>query len=121
MMFGLVFGFFLAVIIELFLIGIAYNLFIDWASKKGFLEANQADAIVFWVIFTLIGLALLDWRAALLAFITFSVSGLPMWLGYKWRYAQARRREKVEKREEYLKKNDWNVPKEWIDHEPPAA
>jgi uncharacterized membrane protein len=114
-MIGLSFGLFLAVIIELILIGILYNLIIEWASNKGYLEANLADAVVFWVALTLIGLAFLDWNAAKLAIIAFCASGLPMWFGYKWRYAQARRREKVEKRVEYFNKNDWSIPQDWVD------
>ena len=105
-MIGLGFGWFLAVIGELLLVGIAYTLFIEWASEKGYLEANMADAVVFWVILTLVGLALLDWKSARLALIAFIASGLPMWLGYKWHYAQTRRREKEAKREEYLKESD---------------
>ena len=100
-MIGQGFGLFLAVIIELLLFGILYNLAIEWASGKGYLEANLADAVMFWVVLTLIGIALLDWQAAKIAFIAFCATGLPMWFGYKWRYAQARRREMVEKREEY--------------------
>ena len=105
-MIGLGFGWFLAIIGELLLIGIFYNLFIEWASEKGYLEANLADAVMFWVALTLIGLAFLDWEAGKLALIAFTASGLPMWLGYKWRYAQTRRREKETKREEYLKESD---------------
>jgi len=105
-MIGLGLGWYLAVIIELFLIGIFYNLLIEWASKKGFLEANQADAVVFWVALTLIGLALLDWEAAKLALIAFIATGLPMWFGYKWRYAQARRRELEEERKAYLEESN---------------
>jgi predicted tellurium resistance membrane protein TerC len=120
-MIGLNFGWFLAIIIELILIGILYNLIIEWASKRGYLEANLADAIVFWVALTLIGLALLNWNAAKLAFIAFTATGLPMWFGYKWRYAQARRREKVEKREEYLNKTDWSIPQDWKDIEEKKA
>jgi len=117
MMFGLGLGWYLAVIIELILIGIFYNLLIEWASVKGFLEANQADAVMFWVALTLIGLAFLDWKAAKLADIALSDTGLPMWFGYKWSNAQARRREKEEKREKYLNKDDWSIPQAWLDKE----
>jgi uncharacterized membrane protein len=75
---------------------------------------------MFWVVLTLIGLALLDWRAARIALIAFSATGLPMWFGYKWRYAQARRSEKEEKREEYSNGKNWNIPKDWIDREKKA-
>lgn len=71
--------------------GVLYNQLVGWMSRKGFLEPYMALAVVGGVLMTLGGVAVLDWRAALLAFLCFAASGAPMVFGSMGRFLAAYR------------------------------
>jgi hypothetical protein len=82
------------VYLVLLLLGILYNVLVAFAEKSGILEGYTALAVVIGVLFTLIGVAVINWKAALLTLGGFVFSGSPMIVGEITRYAEARKKEK---------------------------
>ncbi len=82
---GIVYG-------ALLVLGSVYNLVVSWMEREGYDEGYTAALVVFGVTFTLIGVAVLCWRCAIVAFGAFAASGLPMFVGSWWRHVQARKR-----------------------------
>lgn len=79
-----------AVLFGLFTFGVLFNLAVEIAERRGWLEGYTALAVVAGVIVTLAGVALIDWRAAAISLICFIASGTPMVIGSAWRYIRAR-------------------------------
>lgn len=80
-----------AAAIGLLLFGIAYNWLVAWLEGRGYDEGYTALLVVAGNGATLIIVALVDWRAAVLALGAFACSGLPMIVGSWWRHVRARR------------------------------
>ena len=80
----------IAVYLGLFVFGLGYNLAVSEFERKKFLEGFVSLAVVLGVLVTLGGVAVISWRAALLALGAFAASGAPMVAGSIWRYVQAR-------------------------------
>jgi len=76
----------------LLLFGIAYNWLVSWMQNNGYDEGYTAVLVVIGNGVTLAVVALVDWRAAVLAAGAFACSGLPMVIGGWWRHVQARKR-----------------------------
>ncbi len=76
----------------LLLFGCLYNWLVSWMESNGYDEGYTALLVVIGNGVTLGVVALIDWRAALLAGWAFACSGLPMVIGGWWRHVQARRR-----------------------------
>lgn len=76
----------------LLVLGVVYNAVVSWMECNGYDEGYTALLVVFGVAFTLVGIAVLCWQCALVAFWGFAASGLPMFVGSWWRHVQARRR-----------------------------
>ena len=74
----------------LFAFGFAYNLVVAWMERHGYDEGYTAILVVFGVLVTLGGVAILDARSALIALAAFAASGFWMVVGSISRYAQAR-------------------------------
>jgi hypothetical protein len=85
------FSLILAVLLAELLFGLLFNLVIASLERRGYLEGFTAFAVVIGVAGTLMGVAVLDPRAALLSLGAFAASGLPMVVGSWWRHVQARR------------------------------
>jgi divalent metal cation (Fe/Co/Zn/Cd) transporter len=79
-----------AVIFFLVAVGTIYNLFIAWVEKRGYLDGFTSLAVAGGVVFTLIGIAVIDWKAALLCLVCFVASGTPMIIGSLARYVSKR-------------------------------
>lgn len=77
----------------LFVFAVIYDLVVGWAEDKGYIEGVVSLFVVFGVGMTLIGVAFLDFDAALLSFYAFVASGIPMIFGSLRRYVVARRKE----------------------------
>jgi len=88
---GEVWGMF-GVVCGLLLFGTAYNAFVAWIEDRGYDEGFTAILVVGGVGVTLIGVAFVDWQAALTSFVAFCASGLPMVVGSLLRYAKRRER-----------------------------
>ena len=76
----------------LLLFGILYNRLVSWMQDNGYDEGYTAVLVVIGSGVTLAVVALVDWRAAVLAAGAFACSGLPMVIGGWWRHVQARKR-----------------------------
>lgn len=74
----------------LFVFGFVYNLAVAWLEKKGYDEGYTAILVVFGVLATLAGVAVIDLEAATLCLLAFTASGFWMVVGGWWRYAHAR-------------------------------
>lgn len=91
------------VMMGLFLFGVGFNWLI--ATLGDLAEGYTSILVVGGVCATLLGLAVLDTRAALLAVILFIASGLPMIIGSIWRTIKVRKaaieaaKREIEKRE----------------------
>lgn len=74
----------------LFLFGIVYDRFIAWLGelKEGYL----ALFVVVGVLVTLLGVAVMDLRAAVIALLSFCASGIPMLVGDIQRTIEKRKR-----------------------------
>lgn len=85
-----------AILVGLFFFGVAYD------QLMARLEARKDDFVAFMVVFgvlvTLGGVALVDWQGALLALGMFAASGLPMIVGSMARSMRKRERELQELR-----------------------
>ena len=86
------------VLIGLLIFGVLYNWAVEWLECRGYDEGYTSFLVVVGVLVTLVGVALLDWQAALLTVVAFVCSGVPMILGSWWRHVQARRRAQDELR-----------------------
>jgi hypothetical protein len=75
----------------LLLFGVLYNWLVSWMEDRGYDEGYTALLVVIGSGVTLAVVALIDWRAALLAGGAFACSGLPMVIGGWWRHVRARR------------------------------
>jgi hypothetical protein len=75
----------------LLLFGVAYNWLVSWMQNKGYDEGYTAILVVIGNGMTLAIVALVDWRAAVLAAGAFACSGLPMVVGGWWRHVRARK------------------------------
>ena len=80
-----------AAALGLLLFGILYNWLVSWMEDRGYDEGYTAILVVIGSGTTLAVVALVDWRAALLACGAFACSGLPMVIGGWWRHVRARR------------------------------
>lgn len=69
----------IGVLVVLFLASILYAILLQWSERRwGFVSAYTWLTVVVGVAYTLGGLAFLNWRAAVLALIVFSVSSVPI-------------------------------------------
>jgi len=84
-------GWIAAIGAALFLAGFGYNVLVSWTVRNGYDEGYTALLVVGGVLFTLMGVAVIDWRAALLAFGAFACSGFWMIVGSWWRHVHARK------------------------------
>ena len=84
----------------LFMGGIAYNVLISHMERQGYIEGYVALFVAGGVLFTLLGVALIQWQAAVLCLIAFCCSGLPMLAGSVWRYMNNRARGQHNQRDE---------------------
>lgn len=87
-------GLFPAVLLGLALFGTLYNQLVSHLEKKGYSEGFVSLLVAAGSGVTLLGMAVLDWQAALLALVCFMASGSPMILGSILRYVQAREQSK---------------------------
>jgi hypothetical protein len=91
MTFQLDFSVVLALFFGLALFGVGFNALVSWLENNGFLEGFTWLAVVFGVLVTLGGVAVVSWGSALLALGCFAASGSPMALGAILRYVRARK------------------------------
>lgn len=94
----------LAVGIGLLLFGVAYNRVVSWLEQRGYDEGYMGLIVAVGVGVTLAGVAILDTRAAALAFVAFALTGAPMVAGSVWRHARARERAQDVIRREALRR-----------------
>jgi len=95
MLFGYETALILLVYCILLAAGYGYNRLVAWLEREGYDEGYTAFLVVGGVGFTLLGVAIVDWQAALLAFGAFAASGLFMFLGSWQRHAIKRRHEQL--------------------------
>jgi hypothetical protein len=81
---------FLVVGLALFGFGFVYNWLVGWLEKKGYEEGYLAWLVAGGVAVTLIGVAVVDVRAAALALGAFVCSGFWMVWGSWWRHVKRR-------------------------------
>ncbi len=101
--FGVGNGQLLAVVFGLALFGIAYNALVAWMERRHYTEGFLSLIVALGVMGTLIGLALLDFKAAMQALLAFGATGIPMIVGSIVRYIQARDAAKQALRDEVRK------------------
>lgn len=90
------------VLLGLFVFGMGYNLVVAWLIHHGYDEGYVWVLVIGGVAITLVGLAILDLLAALLALATFASSGLPMAVGAWWRHVRVRQAAQEAQRAEVL-------------------
>lgn len=78
------------IIVALGATGVVFNRAVVWLEVKGYMEGYTSLAVALGVLVTLAGVALLDWKAALLALVAFVASGTPMIVGSIARYVKKR-------------------------------
>ncbi|MCI0729655.1 MAG: hypothetical protein L0332_23485 [Chloroflexi bacterium] len=71
----------LIVLMVLLIVSTFYNKLIDHLHQRGRMAGYTWLTVVVGVLYTLLGLAILDWQAAVLALLVFAFSGSPMALG----------------------------------------
>jgi len=81
------------VIVALLAIGVIFNRAVAWLEVKGYMEGYTSLVVALGILVTLAGVALLDWRAALLTLVAFIASGTPMIVGSVSRYIRKREME----------------------------
>lgn len=91
-MIGYDLGAIIAVFGALFLFGYFYDRVVTWLERNGYDEGYMALLVVGGVLATLAGMALIDWRAAVLGLGAFTASGFWMVIGSWWRHVQKRKR-----------------------------
>ena len=79
------------VLAALVIFGVLYNAVVAWLIHHGYDEGYTWALVTVGVAGTLLGIAIIDPDAALLALCCFSASGLPMAIGSWWRHVQARK------------------------------
>jgi hypothetical protein len=79
--------------------GIGYNAMIARAERRHYLEGFTSLAVAAGVGFTLIIVAIYDWRAAVTVLIGFAASGVPMIVGSIMRYIKLRNEEQEHERQ----------------------
>lgn len=67
------------VLFALFMFGLAYNGLVEWLGERK--DGYTSLLVVAGVLITLLGITLIDWRAAALTLAGFGASGLPMVVG----------------------------------------
>lgn len=82
---GLLMG---VVMVALLLFGVLFNQLVQWLGRRH--AGYTSLLVVVGVLITLIGVAVIDWRAAVLSLGGFAASGLPMVVGDIWRAIVAR-------------------------------
>lgn len=80
-----------AVLLALIVFGVFYNAVVAWLIHHGYDEGYTWAIVAAGVAVTLLGVAAIDVRAALLSLAAFIASGLPMAIGSWWRHVQARK------------------------------
>jgi len=78
------------VLLTLFLFGVGYNYVTGQLEQKQLTEGLLSLMVSLGVGVTLVGVAVIDWRAAALTLLAFMFSGTPMIVGRLWRHQQAR-------------------------------
>ena len=76
----------------MFVFGFVYNLLVCWLERHNYDEGYTSLLVVGGVGVTLGGMALIDWRAALLGLGLFAASGFWMVVGSVARYVRRRQR-----------------------------
>jgi len=84
-------GTIVAVFFGLLLFGLWFNTLVAWAEKQGYTEGFLSLIVVLGVIGTLSGMAILDFKGALMALCCFAASGAPMIVGSIGRYLKLRK------------------------------
>ena len=74
----------------LFVFGFLYNLAVDWFERRGYDEGYTSILVVFGVLVTLAGVAVIDSNAATLCLAAFCASGSWMVIGGWWRHVRIR-------------------------------
>lgn len=80
-----------AVFLGLILFGIGYNALIAWAERQGYTEGFMSLIVALGVVGTLGGMAILNFKGALIALCCFAASGSPMIIGSIARYLTSRK------------------------------
>jgi hypothetical protein len=83
--------------------GVIYNAAVSWLERRGYTEGYIFLLVIGGVVVTLLIVVALDPKAAVLSFLAFSCSGLPMVLGSWWRHVTARARGQDAQRREALR------------------
>ena len=86
------------VLLGLFMFGVLFNAFVTWLGERK--RGQTALLVVAGVAVTLLGVAVVDWQAAMWAALCFVASGSPMVFGEWWRNVVARGEEAAAAREE---------------------
>jgi len=89
------------VIITLFLFGVIFAAFVWQIGHRK--EGYTAFLVAIGVLVTLAGVAVIDWRAAVLALVCFTASGTPMVIGSVAQYIVQREHEHAAIRAEALR------------------
>lgn len=110
---GLVSGV-ISLALGLLLFGIGYNYLVQYLQAKHYTEGFDSLLVAGGVTVTLLGLAILSWQSAVLAFGAFVCSGLPMIVGSIMRYVTRRENEQ----KEIVKKALAELAKKEIPNEP---
>lgn len=84
------------VLFALGMFGLAYNALIHWLGNRK--DGYVSLLVVGGVLITLLGVALIDWQAAVIGLATFSASGLPMIIGEVYRAISAREKALADQR-----------------------
>ena len=79
----------------LVLFGAAYNRLVDWMERRNYHEGFLSLIVAAGVGITLLFVAVVDWRAALLTLAAFVCSGTPMIVGSILRYVRRREAEQL--------------------------
>ena len=87
-------GTILAVFLGLVLFGVVYNAFVEWLEGRGYTEGYLALIVAVGVFVTIVGIAVINFQAAIIALVAFAGSGLPMIIGSIVRYLRNREAEK---------------------------
>lgn len=74
-------------------LGYVYDQIVAKLEQQGYAEGFVSLLVVAGVGFTLAGVAVIDYKAALLTLAAFAASGTPMIAGSIWRYWKKRKRE----------------------------
>ena len=82
--------------------GALYNVAVSWLEGNGYAEGYVSLLVIGGVAGTLLVIAILDGPAALLVFLAFCCSGLPMVIGSIYRHVRRREHGQVAQRREVL-------------------